>query len=113
MGTLLRIGVGLAAAIVLVAGIRLLAVHGGVAPEYGVFRGEPEALRSVSQILRGALNGDARSQSQAGILLLIATPIARVVFALFAFAVRKDWTYVAISAAILTILVYSLSASFS
>ena len=111
IANLLRIGVVLAAAIVLIAGIRLIALHGGVPPDYKVFRGEPASVRSLTDILGGAANGDARSQAQFGVLLLIATPVARVAFAFFAFAARRDWPYVAITCIILTILIYSLAAS--
>ena len=45
---------------------------------------------------------------QAGILLLIATPIARVIVSLVGFALERDGTYVAITAIVLTVLLYSL-----
>lgn len=41
-------------------------------------------------------------------LLLIATPIARVVFTVIAFAIRKDLLYVVISGIVLAVLAYSL-----
>jgi uncharacterized membrane protein len=43
-----------------------------------------------------------------GLLLLIATPIARVAFSLVAFMLERDRTYVVITAIVLTILLYSL-----
>jgi uncharacterized membrane protein len=43
-----------------------------------------------------------------GVLLLIATPIARVVFAVVSFAMERDWLYVAISAVVLAILAFGL-----
>ena len=59
-------------------------------------------------ILHGALGGDSRSIIQLGLLLLIATPIARVVFAVAGFLFEKDWLYVAVSLLVLAILLYSL-----
>ena len=48
---------------------------------------------------------------QFGLLLLMATPVARVVLALGAFVMEKDRTYMVITAAVLAILLYSLAAS--
>jgi uncharacterized membrane protein len=41
---------------------------------------------------------------QLGLLLLIATPVARVVFTVFAFFMERDYTYVAVSLLVLGIL---------
>jgi uncharacterized membrane protein len=45
---------------------------------------------------------------QLGLLLLIATPVARVLFSVLAFIYEKDWTYVGITMIVLTLLCYSL-----
>jgi uncharacterized membrane protein len=45
---------------------------------------------------------------QFGLLLLIATPVARVVFSAIAFAVERDKLYVAFTLTVLAILTYSL-----
>jgi uncharacterized membrane protein len=45
---------------------------------------------------------------QFGLLILIATPVARVAFSLFAFSYQRDWTYVVITAMVLALLLYSL-----
>jgi len=65
-------------------------------------------LRSVSGIVRGAILLDARSWIQLGLLVLIATPVARVLFSIFAFAAQRDRTYVAITLIVATVLLYSL-----
>jgi uncharacterized membrane protein len=44
-------------------------------------------------------------------LLLIATPVARVAFSVFAFAEERDWMYVVVTLIVLGLLVYSLSAT--
>src|ERR1700758_4913747 len=85
IGTLLRAGVTLAAAVVLVGGLLYLAHHGREPADYRVFRGEPTDLRRVAGIVRDAFALNSRGIIQLGILLLIATPIARVAFAVFAF----------------------------
>ena len=110
IGILLRTGVILAAAVVLVGrnflsrAIRLIAAH------YRVFQGEPSDLRHVSAIFRDALALHARGIIQLGLLLLIATPVARVIFTVFAFAYERDWTYVVITLIVLALLLYSLGA---
>jgi len=53
----------------------------------------------------------ARGLIQLGLLLLIATPMARVAFSVIGFALEKDWLYVGITLLVLALLIYSLSSS--
>ena len=46
--------------------------------------------------------------AQAGLLVLLATPVMRVAAALIGFAIERDPIYVAVSAAVLAVLVMSL-----
>jgi len=78
---------------------------------YGTFSLGPAALRSPLGIVRAAAAGDRQARVQIGILLLIATPIARVLFATLGFAAQRDWLYVAISTVVLVLLAYSLLAA--
>ena len=110
MGIVLRTGVILAAVIVLAGGIGYLSRHARQAPAYHVFRGETSELRSVSGIVHEAATLQGRGLVQLGLLVLIATPIARVMFSLFAFLWQRDWTYVVVTAMVLGLLVYSLFA---
>ena len=57
-----------------------------------MFQGEPSDLRLVSSIFRDAIALDPRGIIQLGLLLLIATPVARVAFTVLAFAYERDWT---------------------
>ena len=50
-----------------------------------------------------------RAIIQFGLLLLIATPIARVTFSLVGFAMERDWTYAVITAIVLAILIFALA----
>jgi uncharacterized membrane protein len=109
IGTLLRVGVMLAAAVVLLGGVIFLVRNGHTQPAYHVFRGEPGDLENVPGIVRSALDGRGRGIIQLGLLLLIATPIARVAFAAVAFAMEKDRLYVYATLIVLAILVFSLS----
>jgi uncharacterized membrane protein len=105
---MLRSGVILSTALVLGGGIWYLFQFGAERPEYGTFHGEPAMLRSVSGIVRGAVALDARSWVQLGLLVLIATPVARVLFSIFAFAAQRDRTYVTITLVVAVVLLYSL-----
>lgn len=109
IGTLLRAGVSLAASVVLAGGALYLAKYGAVKPDYRIFRGEPNELRSVSGIFHDAILMHSRGLIQLGLLLLIATPVARVAFSVAAFASERDWLYVTTTLVVLGILVYSLA----
>jgi uncharacterized membrane protein len=45
------------------------------------------------------------------LLLLIATPIARVAFSIAGFLIERDWLYVAFTVIVLVILLYSFVGS--
>src|SRR5205814_7886362 len=75
MGLVLRTGVILAAAIVLIGGVVYLTRHPGTVRDYRVFEGEPVEYRSVAAIAHEALELRARGLIQLGLLVLIATPI--------------------------------------
>ena len=108
IGNLLRAGVIVAATVVLAGGVLYLVRHGGEPAGYRVFRGEPTDLRHVAGIVHDAIVLRSRGIIQLGLLLLIATPIARVAFAVFAFAAERDSMYVAFTLMVLGILIYSL-----
>lgn len=108
LGNLLRGGVILAAGIVAVGGVLYLMRYGANSPNYHVFHGEPADLRGLSGILTDVMSLHRRALIQLGLLLLIATPIARVVFSVFAFAKQRDYTYVIVTLIVLGVLMYSL-----
>ena len=108
IGQLLRTGVILAAVIVSAGGVVYLSRHQVPVTNYRIFQGEPEELRGVRAIVRNALHFRGRGMIQFGLLVLIATPVARVAFSLFAFLYEGDRTYVVVTAIVLTLLLYSL-----
>jgi uncharacterized membrane protein len=79
-----------------------------VPASYHTFSGEPAGLRTVSGVIEGVAHGDSISIIQLGVLLLIATPIARVLFSVIGFARERDWMYVACSTLVLVLLLYGL-----
>jgi uncharacterized membrane protein len=109
LGNLLRAGVLLAAAWTLVGGIWYLIQHGAeTRPDYEHFpikRGTPSDLSAISNL---ALTLHSRGFIMVGVLLLIATPVARVVFSVIAFVVQRDWLYLAVTLIVLAILLYSM-----
>jgi uncharacterized membrane protein len=109
IGVVLRMGVMAAAAVVLGGGVWYLARFGMLVPNYRAFHGEPQGLRSVAGVWKGVVGLHPRSVIQLGLLLLIATPIARVALSVFAFAAQRDRTYVAITLVVLAILIGSLT----
>ncbi len=108
IGNLLRAGVLLAGAVVLAGGVLYLHSYGHREAAYKIFYGEPENLRSLHAIVRGAFHGNSRAIIQFGLVLLIATPVARVIFAAAAFAMERDRRYVVVSLIVLATLMYSL-----
>lgn len=109
IGQLLRIGVSLSAAVVLAGGVRYLVEYrSATAERLRVFTGEPDTLRHISSIVYFALGLHSRGLIQLGLLILIATPVARVAFSVLGFAGERDWLYVNITLAVLAILVYGL-----
>ncbi|HEV2387600.1 MAG TPA: DUF1634 domain-containing protein [Candidatus Acidoferrales bacterium] len=110
IGNLLRWGVLLAAATVLAGAVLYLARHGGAIPDYRAFRGEPAGLRHVAGIFAEAFAGRATGVIQLGLLLLIATPVARVAFSVVGFLLEEDWMYVGFTLIVLAVLTYSLFA---
>ena len=108
IGTLLRWGVVLAASVVAFGGIWYLIKYGASIPDYRVFRGEPRSLRSLHGIVSPHAGLPCRRLIQFGVLLLIAVPVARVAFSVFAFFLQRDHAYVVITLIVLGVLMYSL-----
>jgi uncharacterized membrane protein len=108
IGRMLQTGVLIAAAVVLIGGVMYLLHASGPRPDYSHFHGVAEALRTPSGIWHGVIHGDAESVIQLGLLLLIATPVARVVLAGVGFLMERDQLYFWVSAIVLTVLLYSL-----
>jgi uncharacterized membrane protein len=71
-----------------------------------VFASEPQALRHFSGIIHGIAAGQPAAVIQLAVLLLIATPVARVVFALIGFGIERDKLYIFVSTVVLAVLLY-------
>jgi uncharacterized membrane protein len=108
IGTLLRAGVVVAAAVVLFGGAIYIARHSFEHPSYKTFRGEPADLRTLAGVARDVATFRAPGVIQFGLLLLIATPVARVAFSVWAFAHLRDGRYVVITLIVLGLLLFSI-----
>ncbi len=108
IAVLLRTGVLLAAAVVLFGGGMYLLHHHATVPQYRTFHSADAPFRNLRNILHSAWLGNSEAIIQTGILLLIATPVARVIFSVAAFALERDRMYVVFSLAVLIILIFSL-----
>ncbi len=104
---MLRIGLTLATLVVVMGAALLLRHPLAAVPDYAHFHAGDPALRSVTGILQGAIDLTPRSVIQLGLILLIATPVARVLFCIVGFARQKKSLYVAVSTIVLAVLVYS------
>ncbi len=110
IGYLLRYGVLLAAAVVLFGGILYLIKYGTMSPDYINFKLVSESLRSIEGILAQAFKFQPGGLIQLGLLLLIATPIARVILSVVAFLRQRDFIYAVITLIVLLILIFSFFA---
>ncbi|HTA42118.1 MAG TPA: DUF1634 domain-containing protein [Bryobacteraceae bacterium] len=108
MGLLLRTGV-LASCLIMCAGAVLyLLRHGEQQESFAAFHGQPPEFETPGGIWQAARHGSARGIIQLSVLVLIATPVMRVVFAVFAFARQKQWIFSFVSLVVLALLAYGL-----
>jgi uncharacterized membrane protein len=94
--------------VVAAGGVFYLQDHAGQRPDYRTFVAHPLSLRRPAELAGGIARGEADAIVELGILLLVATPIARVVFAAVGFAIERDRLYVAISLTVLAVLLYGM-----
>jgi uncharacterized membrane protein len=106
MGNLLRYGVLLAALIVVTGAVIYLKQHAYDKSQYTSFAGEPQRLTDYKQIWQTAFQGKGRSIIQLGLLFLIATPIARILFSIVGFLLEKDTLYTVLTLIVLGIVLF-------
>jgi uncharacterized membrane protein len=108
MGTLLRFGVIFSAVVVIAGGIIYLVRHGHEAPSYRSFAGPNERWDNLPSIIKGVWEGHGKELIQLGVVMLIATPIARILFSIFAFLLEKDYLYTVLTLIVLAVIVFSM-----
>ena len=108
IGKMLRTGVSVSALITVFGGLLYIFRHQDNVPDYHIFKGVELQYTSLSGIFKGVLALKSRAIIQLGVLLLIATPIARVLFSAFAFLFERDYLYVVITIIVLAIIGFSI-----
>ena len=122
IGNLLRIGVIASAVVICLGGVVHLYYHGGeLEVDRSKFKAMPPEFSRPTEIVGASLAGRAsdgspinagqgrgRALIQLGLLLLIATPVLRVAFSIFAFARQRDLIYVLLPIIVLLVLLYGL-----
>ncbi len=108
LGTLLRVGVLVSTGIVLIGGIVFLATNTHQPVSFENFKPQETKFSSIAEIFIGLKTFNGLAIIQFGVLLLIFTPIARVVFSIFSFLIEKDYMYVVIGLIVLCVIITSL-----
>lgn len=107
IGWILRVGVISSMLIVFIGGCLYLYRHGHEQVHYTHFIGVPGFVHSASGIIHGIFTWRGRAIIQAGIILLIATPVVRIIFSAIGFMLEKDWLYTGITLLVLAIILLS------
>ncbi|MDF2432869.1 MAG: hypothetical protein JWP44_2500 [Mucilaginibacter sp.] len=108
IGMVLRVGIITSISIVFIGGIFYLSRHGHTIEDYKVFKGVPDFVQHPESLINGLFDLKGQAIIQTGIVLLIATPILRVIFSAIGFVLEKDYMYVGISLLVLFIIFMSL-----
>jgi uncharacterized membrane protein len=102
IASLLRTGVALSAGLAFAGGLWFLEVSGRGIAHYGRFTADVRGLGALARL------PGPQALIFAGLLVLIATPVARVVFSLVAFALQRDRVYIVCTTLVLAVLLYSI-----
>ena len=104
IGYLLRYGVLSASLVVIAGGVVYLIRHGHELPAYRQFMGEPDKMRQPRLMLEAVMRGEGRPLIQLGLLILIATPIARIAFSVIGYLLEKDYLYAVLTVIVLLVI---------
>jgi len=107
IGQLLRYGVLLSSVIVAAGGIIYLYRHGTQAPLYHQFKGEPSKMKEIKPLWQAVLRGEGRPLIQLGLMVLVATPIARILFSVVGYLLEKDYLYTVITGVVLLVILWN------
>ncbi len=104
LSRLLTACIWLAGAVGALGIILYLPAHRGARADLSAFTVQPDHLREPAEIARHAAKLDSAAVLQLAVLMLILTPVLRVVFSLVMFARQRDWLYVVIAGVVLAAL---------
>jgi len=113
IGKVLRYGV-LLSGVIIVLGVAGLFVSSGGSDTSGWLAYNPNSIphdsidTSLPALLNGLVSFAPFSWIELGVLVLIATPVSRVLISIFLFAAERDRLYVLITAVVLALLLFSM-----
>lgn len=107
VGNLLRLGVILSVIISLIGFIKLFLEGFKMPKKYTMLDMGSSSEKVWSQFWHSLLKFEGMAIIQLGILILIFTPLMRIIFALIGYLKEKDYLYVGISAIVLAIMAVS------
>ncbi len=113
VGNLLRLGVILSVATSLVGFIKLFIEGFEMPKKYSSLVVGTSSEKVWSHFWNSLCKGEGMAIIQLGILLLIFTPLMRIVFALIGYLKEKDYVYVIISSIVLAIMAVSFFAGYA
>jgi uncharacterized membrane protein len=113
VGNLLRLGVILSVATSLVGFIKLFIEGFEMPKKYSSLVVGTSSEKVWSHFWNSLCKGEGMAIIQLGILLLIFTPLMRIVFALIGYLKEKDYVYVVISSIVLAIMAVSFFAGYA
>ena len=108
LGRVLLAGTFISISIVIFGGVIFLYRHGESLPDYKKFNGIPPFLQHLTSLFKAAADFKGQAIIQLGIILLIATPVMRVMFSAIGFILEKDFMYFGISLLVLLIIFASM-----
>lgn len=107
VGNLLRLGVILSVTTSLIGFIKLFTEGFKMPRKYNLLNMGDSSEKVWGSFWDSLCKGEGMAIIQLGILLLILTPLVRIIFALIGYLKEKDYTYVVISLIVLTIMLVS------
>lgn len=111
IGWILRTGVAVSMIIVITGGLLFVYHYGHSTADYSSFKGVPYFLNDIGSVIKGIFNLRSQAIIQLGIILLIATPVIRVLFSAIGFFIEKDYLYTAMTLIVLLIILFSMVSS--
>ncbi|MDC8103062.1 MULTISPECIES: DUF1634 domain-containing protein [Chryseobacterium] len=107
VGNLLRLGVILSVAISIIGFVKLFLEGFKMPKNYSLLETGSSSEKVWGQFWESLCKGEGMAIIQLGILVLIFTPLMRIVFALIGYLKEKDYIYVIISSIVLAIMAIS------
>ncbi len=106
LATLLTGGTAISAIVLLVGVVLYLRQDHATTLNFRTFT--PTEQGSVVSVFAQSTRLDGASIMQLGVVLLILTPVSRVLLTLVAFLFKRDWLYVVVTLIVSSVLIYGL-----